>query len=379
MRNLSKDYCFISLSISVLLSVILLAMGCATVPEKNPALDRARVVYEQAVANPEVEKNAPVAAYEAAQALKKAEQAKDVEEMNYLSYLAERKAQIAVAEAEEKTAEKEREALSREKDNIVLQARELEIKRALSLAETRALEAETAKKETEAKALEIERAKGEAEALARQAEKARKEAEARALEIQQAKGEAEAKALEAEKSKKEAEARALELEKAKKETDAKRLEAELAHTKAEEAMAQRKQLESELSELKAKQTEKGIVLTLGDILFETGKANLMPGTMHSIDILADFLKKYPKRSVLIEGFTDSIGTETYNLGLSQQRADAVRDSLRARGIATERITAKGYGKQFPVASNKTPAGRQQNRRVEITILDEGVSAEKMMR
>jgi outer membrane protein OmpA-like peptidoglycan-associated protein len=100
--------------------------------------------------------------------------------------------------------------------------------------------------------------------------------------------------------------------------------------------------------------------------------------MHSIDILADFLRKYPKRSVLIEGFTD-IGTETYNLGLSQQRADAVRDSLRARGIDTERITAKGYGKQFPVASNKTPAGRQQNRRVEITILDEGVSAEKMMR
>jgi outer membrane protein OmpA-like peptidoglycan-associated protein len=250
----------------------------------------------------------------------------------------------AIAEAEEKTAEKEREALSREKDKIVLEARELEIKRALSLAET-------AKKETEAKALEIERAKGEAEA----------------------------KALEAEKSKKEAEARALELEKAKKETDAERLEAELAHTKAEEAMAQRKQLESELSELKAKQTEKGIVLTLGDILFETGKANLMPGTMHSIDILADFLRKYPKRNVLIEGFTDSIGTETYNLGLSQQRADAVRDSLRARGIATERITAKGYGKQFPVASNKTPAGRQQNRRVEITILDEGVSAEKMMR
>ena len=379
MRNLSKNYYFMSLSISVLLSVILLAMGCATVPEKNPALDRARVVYEQAVANPEVEKNAPVAMYEAGQALKKAEQAKDVEEMNYLSYIAERKVQIAIAEAEEKTAEKEREALNKEKDKIVLQARELEIKRALNLAETRALEAERAKKETEAKALEIERAKGEAEALARQAEKARKEAEARALEIQQAKGEAEAKALEAEKSKKEAEARALELEKAKKEADTKRLEAELARTKAEEAIAQRKQLETELSELKAKQTEKGIVLTLGDILFETGKANLMPGAMHSIDILADFLRKYPKRNVLIEGFTDSTGTETYNLGLSQQRADAVRDSLRASGIATERITTKGYGKQFPVASNKTPAGRQQNRRVEIIILDEGVSAEKMMR
>jgi OmpA-OmpF porin, OOP family len=365
MRNLSKNYYFMSLSISVLLSVILLAMGCATVPEKTPALDRARVVYEQAVANREVEKNAPVAMYEAAQALKKAEQAKDVEEMNHLSYIAERKAQIAIAEAEEKTAEKEREALSKEKDKIVLQARELEIKRALSLAETRAVEAERAKKETEVKAREIERAKGAAEALALQAEKARKEAEARALEIQQARGEAEVKALEAEKAKKEAEA--------------KELEAEMALTKAEEAIAQRKQLESELSELKATQTEKGIVLTLGDILFETGKANLMPGAMHSIDILVDFLKKYPKRNVLIEGFTDSTGSETYNLGLSQRRADAVRDALIARSIGAERVTTKGYGERFPVTSNATSAGKQQNRRVEIIILEEGMSAEKMFR
>jgi outer membrane protein OmpA-like peptidoglycan-associated protein len=199
------------------------------------------------------------------------------------------------------------------------------------------------------------------------------------LEIQQARGQAEAKALEAEKLKKEAEAKALELEKAKKEAEAKRLETELARAKEQEAIAQRKQIESELSELKAKQTEKGIVLTLGDILFETGKADLMSGAVRSMDILADFLKKYPKRNVLIEGFTDSVGTETYNLGLSQQRADAVREFLKARGIGAERLTTKGYGEQFPIASNKTPAGRQQNRRVEIIILDEGVSAEKMKR
>jgi outer membrane protein OmpA-like peptidoglycan-associated protein len=393
MRKLSKNYHVEGLGMSILLSVILLVMGCATAPEKNPALDRARAAYEQAAANPEVKKNAPVTMYEAEQALKIAEQAKNVEEMNYLSLRAERMSQIAIAEADKKIAEKEREELSKQKDKLVLQARELETKRAISLAEAKTSEAELAKKATEEKMREVERAKGEAQALAQQADKARKEAEARALEVQRAKGEAEArtveaersqkeaeaKTLELEKAKKEAEAKTLELEKAKKEAEAKRLETELARAKEEEVIAQKKQLESELSELKAKQTEKGIVLTLGDILFETGKANLMPGAVRSMDVLADFMKKYPKRNVLIEGFTDSVGTETYNLGLSQQRADAVRDSLRSRGIGAERITTKGYGEQFPIASNKTPAGRQQNRRVEITILDEGVSAEKMKR
>ena len=366
------------INLLIIISILLL-IGCATVPEKNVALDRARAVYEQAQANPEVEKNAPVALYEAGQALKKAEQAKDIEEMDHLAYIAERKTQIAVAQAERKVAEKEREDLSKEQDKIVLQAREFETKQAIGLAEVRAFEAERARKEAEARTLEIQRAKGEAEALARQAEIARKEAEARALEIQRAKGEAEAKTLEAEKAKKEAEAKALELEKAQKEAEAKKLEAEMAHMKAEEAIAQRKQLESELSELKARQTDRGVILTLGDILFETGKANLMSGAMRSIDILADFLKKYPKRNVLIEGFTDSTGSETYNLGLSQQRANAVRDALTAKGITTERITTKGYGEQFPIAGNNTQAGRQQNRRVEIVILDEGVSPEKMLR
>jgi len=379
MRKLSKNYHRKSLGISILLSVILIVIGCATIPEQNPALNRARAAYEQAAANPEVKKNAPVTMYEAEQALKIAEQAKNVEEMNYLSFRAERMAQIAIAEADKKIAEREREELSKQKDKLVLQARELETKRAISLAEAKTLEAERAKKETEEKVREIERAKGEAQALAQQADKARKEAEARALEIQQARGEAEAKALEAESLKKEAEAKTLELEKAKKEAEAKRLETELAHIKEQEAIAQRKQIESELSELKAKQTEKGIVLTLGDILFETGKANLMSGAVRSMDILADFLKKYPKRNVLIEGFTDSVGTETYNLGLSQQRADAVREFLKARSIGAERLTTKGYGEQFPIASNKTPAGRQQNRRVEIIILDEGISAEKIKR
>ncbi len=188
-------------------------------------------------------------------------------------------------------------------------------------------------------------------------------AETKAREIERAKGEAAVLTQQNEMARKEAEAKALELDKAQKETQAKKLEAEMARMKIEEAMAQRKQLENELRELKAKQTDRGVVLTLGDILFETGKTALMPGAKRTMNIIADFLKKYSKRNILIEGFTDSVGGEKYNLKLSQQRAQSVRAALTIRGIVSERIALKGYGERFPVASNKTEAGKQQNRRV----------------
>ncbi|MFH1704227.1 MAG: OmpA family protein [Nitrospirota bacterium] len=375
MKEKLYSYSFvIKTGLSVIMAVILFTIGCATISEeeKNTALERARAAYSKAQADPKIAANAQVAMYEAAQALQKAEQARDSEEMQHLAYIAERKAQLATAIAEQKKAENEITRLSKEKDKIVLEAREREIKSVRSEAEARALEAERARKDAEAKALEIERAKGEAAALARQAEIARKEAEAKALQIQQAKSEAEARALELEKARKEAEARALEAEQAKKETEAKQREAEMSRLQAEEAVAKSQQLESELKELKAKQTERGIILTLGDILFATGKSVLMPAAADTIDRLAAFLKKYPNRSVLIEGHTDSVGGETYNLGLSQRRADAVVAALISKGISENRITAKGYGESRPVVSNATSGGRQQNRRVEIVISDEGV-------
>ncbi|MCG2720752.1 MAG: OmpA family protein [Thermodesulfovibrionales bacterium] len=105
----------------------------------------------------------------------------------------------------------------------------------------------------------------------------------------------------------------------------------------------------------------------------------MSGATRTLDKLAEFLEQYPNRKVLIEGFTDSTGSETYNLGLSQNRADSVRDALTMKGVPATRITTKGYGEQYPIASNATSAGKQQNRRVEVVILDEGVGPEKMLR
>lgn len=129
-------------------------------------------------------------------------------------------------------------------------------------------------------------------------------------------------------------------------------------------------LQAQIDQLKATPTPRGLVLTLGDVLFDTGRAQLNPGSARKLDQLAQFLTDQPERRVQIDGFTDSIGTESYNQDLSQRRADAVKSALIERGINPSRITSQGYGKGFPVANNTDSGGRQLNRRVEVVIGEE---------
>lgn len=135
---------------------------------------------------------------------------------------------------------------------------------------------------------------------------------------------------------------------------------------AEEAEAARRAL----AELQAKQTERGMVLTLGDVLFDTNAATLKPGAALTIDRLAKFLAGSKETRILIEGHTDSTGSDAYNQELSERRAQAVANELRARGIDAARFNVLGRGEGFPVAANETAAGRQQNRRVEIVFSDQ---------
>ncbi len=149
-----------------------------------------------------------------------------------------------------------------------------------------------------------------------------------------------------------------------------------------EAEATKKLMQERLKKLKelhAKETNRGLVLTLSDVLFESGKSTLLPGSMRTIDKLADFLKAYPNRNVLIEGHTDNVGSEEYNIELSLKRANSVADALIERGIDKNRILTQGLGEAYPVATNKTKEGRQKNRRVEIIVLEENVSHESMKR
>ena len=126
-------------------------------------------------------------------------------------------------------------------------------------------------------------------------------------------------------------------------------------------------LQAEVDALKAKPTDRGLVLTLGDVLFETGSSTLSSGAARNMDKLVQFLTDHPERMVQIDGFTDSIGTDSFNEDLSQRRADAVRYQLVSRGIVSTRISTQGYGKAYPVASNSESSGRQLNRRVEVVI------------
>lgn len=161
---------------------------------------------------------------------------------------------------------------------------------------------------------------------------------------------------------------------------ARRVEAEQAEQRAEEAMKRvreerekSEELNRRLKQLEARPTDRGMVLTLGDVLFEFDKATLKSGGVRVVERLAVFLEKYRDREISIEGYTDSVGSEEYNRELSLRRAASVRDALLQRGIARNRITIRGYGEQFPVAGNDTEAGRQQNRRVEIVISEEEIT------
>jgi len=145
-----------------------------------------------------------------------------------------------------------------------------------------------------------------------------------------------------------------------------------AQAKGQEAQAAKEQLaqtQQQLADLKAKQTERGPVVTLGDVLFDTAAATLKPGADLSLDRLAGYLTARPQTKVLIEGHTDSRGSEEYNEALSQRRADAVEKALVVRGVSADAISTFGRGKAYPVATNDTAAGRQQNRRVEIVFSD----------
>lgn len=146
-------------------------------------------------------------------------------------------------------------------------------------------------------------------------------------------------------------------------------QAQSAQEQAQLAEQRATTLEQELSELKAKKTDRGMVLTLGDVLFDTGLATLKPGAYATVDRLASVLKESPDRKVTIEGHTDSVGSDDFNQGLSERRAAAVQTALLERGVNSNQITALGKGETFPVASNDNASGRQQNRRVEMIFTD----------
>ncbi|MDY0268876.1 OmpA family protein [Trichloromonas sp.] len=303
-----------SLPLMLLLGVSVvggLLFGCSPAVRENAMLEQARSAFAAAQADPDVQKNAPLELQKAKVDLEKAEKSlkegAEAPEVEHFAYLAKQRSAIAREAANVKLAEQAVDAASAERSTVLLKARTLEADQAVRLAEAQKREAVIAGERAEAARLQ-------AGAMTAEAEKAKAEALA--------------------------------------------------------AEAQMKKLQAQIAELQATQSERGLVITLGDVLFDTNKSELRSGARYTIDKLAAFLAEYPTRNVLIEGFTDSTGSVEYNQRLSERRAEAVRNVLAAQGIDPRRLMTRGYGVEYPVAGNETAEGRQCNRRVEVIISDE---------
>jgi len=312
--------------------------GCSSMPQ-NSSLAEAHSSYNSARTNPQVTNLAAVELQQAGESLNKADHALSKGEsdatVNQLAYLAKQKVAIAQETAKRKTAEIAVTNASAKRDQIRLEARTAEADAAKQQV---AIVQETANRQ------------------------------AAALTAASAKAERDQTQIEA----KTAEANAAKQERAVLEETADQQAAALvaASAKAERDQALIAQQEMQLKELNAKKTERGLVITLGDVLFSTNKAQLESGGIHNVQKLADFLKQYPQHKVLVEGYTDSTGSSSLNQELSDRRANAVRTALVDMGISSDRVTTHGYGEAFPVASNDTAASRQLNRRVEIILSDD---------
>lgn len=156
-------------------------------------------------------------------------------------------------------------------------------------------------------------------------------------------------------------------QKAQSDAELAQRDAVLAQGETQAARQRAAILEAQLADLAAKKTERGMVITFGDVLFGTDLARLTPTGMTTAQKLADVLQQNPERAVLVEGFTDSTGSDFHNQELSERRATSVRSALQEMGVAPERIAVRGYGEAYPVAANDTGSNRQLNRRVEIVL------------
>lgn len=327
------------------LSLIAAAMlaGCSTLPPQNTALEEARSIYSSARTNPQVTSLAPLELQKAGESLTKAEAALSKGEgdvaVNQLAYLTKQQVAIAQETARRKAAEQAVVNASAQRDQVRLAAR--------------TAEAEAAKRQVAMSQAEVDEAR-------RQAALAQQNAERQAAALAAANAQAQRdEALIA--------ARQAEAEEARRQAELARQSAEQQAAAYQARIAEQEQ---QLKELDAKKTERGMVITLGDVLFAVNKAQLSAGGVRNVQKLADFLNQYPQRKVLVEGHTDSTGSRSINQPLSEQRADAVRSALVGMGISGDRIETRGYAEAYPVASNNTAAGRQLNRRVEIILSDD---------
>lgn len=323
-------------SILSAVTMILLIGACSTTPKQDLALQQVRKQLEELESNQELAGYAPLAIAEAERTLRQAETTTGNDTYRiHLVYMADRRIQIARAAAQTAQLNAEFQKLGEERNALLVKASKAEAERARR-------EAEQARIMSEARAEDARRAREEALAAQQREAASVRDAEQAIEEAQQAKALAASSAT----------------------------EAQLARREADLAMEQADTLRRQLENLQLRQTESGVVVTLGDVLFESGQTQLLDEAMASLVEVVDLLQSEPDKNIRIEGHTDSTGDAETNLEISELRANSVFEALASLGVDRSRFTVVGMGEDFPIASNDTEEGRRQNRRVDVILLDE---------
>ena len=309
------------LKLSALAAAALMA-ACASNRSPPPELLAARDAVQRAQSDGQVLGNAPLELKRAGDSLRRADElnakGESLADVESAAYVARRQAETAIAVAQAKRNEEAIKGAEADRERARADARAAEARRAQAQAA---------------------RAQADASSARQQASSA----QAQAMTAQQQADAAQAQA------------------------DAARVQAAQAQAGEASARQQALDLQQQLAELQARPTERGLLVTLGDVLFEFGRAEVKPAARVSLQKLAAYLQEHPERQVLIEGFTDSVGSDGANLLLSQRRAESVSSALMAMGVAPVRIAVRGYGESYPIADNYTDTNRALNRRVEIYI------------
>jgi outer membrane protein OmpA-like peptidoglycan-associated protein len=303
-------------------TAVLLA-GCSSAPSSPPGAADVRAKLTRLQSDSNLAGRVPSAQQDAEQAVRLAEQPlKDSKALGaHRVYLADRKVEIAMARSTTSYTEAQRATLTAEQTEARLDAR------------TR--EANAAQREAERSRQQAYSARDEADRAQRDANLARGDAS-------QARSDA-----------------------------ANRDAARDASLRASQQETER--LQRQIRELEAEKTSRGLVLTLGDVLFGTGRSELRDDAISNLDRLAAFLKEYPTRNLEIEGHTDAVGAASYNQGLSERRAASVKAYLVRAGIASERMSVLGKGLESPRVANAADGSQPLNRRVEVIILEPGIA------
>lgn len=311
-------------------------VGCATPPPPPGVLDNLRADLAALEENTELAELAPQALADARSAVRRAAaEGLAEEERAQRVWLARKQLEIARAEGFAERARREIDQADRRRNELLLRASRLEAQQARRAAENALLNSVATQEEME-----------RARAMASRSDQQRDEATQEALEARE------------------------EAEQARRLAEAQSAEMELARREAELASQQARSLQRRLEYMEYRQTDRGVVVTLGDVLFAVGETELLPSAEQNLDDVIDLLESEPDKDIRIEGHTDSTGPAALNLRLSEERARAVRDALVELGIDASRLNAVGMGEDFPIATNTTEEGRARNRRVDVIVLND---------